>query len=181
MTFCCYCFKEAQRLENLQILCCHQSWQSKAEKLWRSDNGPRSKGKDKIRHIKYHSLKVIEAVGGVNMAVCNSFLSQLETYNESVGLIALRNTEQHRCLLFPVANFLGSSLILKIATFLNNPQLCQLADQETPTSTSTQLRQTMNEENDEIENYNDISSKSYYPKKLLLSFLLNSVAWKGFC
>ena len=92
------------------------------------------------------------------MAVCNSFLSQLETYNESIGLVARTNTEQHRCLLFPIANFLPSALILRISYLLNNPAICQLADQETPTSTSAQLRQTLDDD-EEAENYNDISSK----------------------
>ena len=103
--------------------------------------------------------KVIEAVGGVNMAVCNSFLSQLEVYDEAVGLVSKTNTAQHRCLLFPVSKFLSSALILKIASLLDNPSLCQLADEETPTSDSENLGATGNSpEDEESENYNDISS-----------------------
>ena len=95
------------------------------------------------------------------MAVCASFLSQLEVYNESVGLVAKTNTQQHRCLLFPITNFIGSSMIIKISTILNNPALCQLADEETPTSTSSNLGTMLVAGpvlDDEVEDYNDISS-----------------------
>ena len=104
---------------------------------------------------------MIEAIGGVNMAVCNSFQSQLEVYDESVGLLSKVNTQQHRCLLFPIANFISSSLILKISTLPNHPVLSQLADEETPTSTSQQLGVSADGvgEEDEYEDYNDISSK----------------------
>ena len=60
--------------------------------------------------------KVIDVIGGVNNAVCASFLSQLEVYDEDVGLVSKVNTQQHRCLLFPIADFLNSALILKIAS-----------------------------------------------------------------
>ena len=106
--------------------------------------------------------KVIDAVGGVNMAVCASFLSQLEVYDEDVGLVPKTNTQQHRCLLFPITNFMSSTLILRIAILLDNPNLCQLADEETPTSDSANLGVTRNVNvlNDlEAEDYNDISSK----------------------
>ena len=36
--------------------------------------------------------KVIEAVGGVSSAVCSSFLSQLEIYDEQVGIVSKTNT-----------------------------------------------------------------------------------------
>ena len=62
------------------------------------------------------------------MAVCASFLSQLEVYDESVGLVSRTNTQQHRAILFPIANFLSSNLILKISNLLNNPNLCLLAE-----------------------------------------------------
>ena len=108
-------------------------------------------------HVKY---KVIEAVGGVNMAVCNSFLSQLEVYDEAVGLVPRTNTAQHRCLLFPVSRFLSSALIIKIGSLLDNSSLCQLADEETPTADSENLGTTGNSPDDEeSEDYNDISSK----------------------
>ena len=60
--------------------------------------------------------KVIEAIGGVKSAVCASFLSQLETYDEQIGIVPRTNTQQHRGILFPIANFLPSALILKIST-----------------------------------------------------------------
>ena len=63
---------------------------------------------------------MVEAIGGVNNAVCASFLSQLEVYDEDVGLVARTNTAQHKCLLFPIANFMSSALILKIATGANH-------------------------------------------------------------
>ena len=108
------------------------------------------------------------------MAVCNSFLSQLEVYNDSIGLVSRTNTQQHRCILFPLANFLGSALIVKISALLNNPELCQLADEETPTSTSRNLA---NEDNDEEENYEDISSKGpiQYKAVLILKIHISSV------
>ena len=59
--------------------------------------------------------KVIEAVGGVDNTPCASFLSQLEVYDTQLGLISKTNTQQHRAMLFPISNFLSSSLILKIA------------------------------------------------------------------
>ena len=96
------------------------------------------------------------------MAVCASFLSQLEVYDADVGLVAKTNTQQHRCLLFPIAHFLSSTLILRISTLLDNPNLCQLADEETPTSDSAHLGATGNvqEVDEEVEDYNDISSKT---------------------
>ena len=60
--------------------------------------------------------KVIAAVGGVNNAVCASFLSQLEVFDEDIGLVPRVNTQTHKCILFPIADLLSSSLILKIAT-----------------------------------------------------------------
>ena len=50
--------------------------------------------------------KVNEAIGGVNNAVCASFLSELEVFDENVGIVAKTNTQQHRCLLFPFLLFL---------------------------------------------------------------------------
>ena len=94
------------------------------------------------------------------MAVCSSFLSQLEVYDEAVGLVSKTNTAHHRCLLFPVSRFLSSALILKIASMLNNSSLCQLADEETPTADSENLGTSGNSpEDDESEDYNDISSR----------------------
>ena len=60
--------------------------------------------------------KVIGAVGGVNGAVCASFLSQLEVFDEDMGLVPRVNTQTHKCMLFPIADLLSSSLILKIST-----------------------------------------------------------------
>lgn len=59
--------------------------------------------------------KVIDAVGGVDNTPCASFLSQLEIYDDQLGLISKTNTQQHRAILFPISNFFSSSLILKIA------------------------------------------------------------------
>ena len=97
------------------------------------------------------------------MAVCASFLSQLEVYDGEVGIVAKTNTQTHRCLLFPISNFLSSGLIMKISTLLDNPSLSQLADEETPTADSDHLHATglvqEGGEPDELEDYNDISSK----------------------
>ena len=73
------------------------------------------------------------------------------------------NTQQHRCLIFPIDNFLSSALIVKFSTLLDNPALSQLADEGTPTSDSARLGGT-NMNDDDNENYNDISNK-YIPKK----------------
>lgn len=59
--------------------------------------------------------KVIGAIGGVENTPCASFLSQLEVYDDQVGLISKTNTQQHRAILFPISNFFSSSLIMKIA------------------------------------------------------------------
>ena len=61
-------------------------------------------------------LQVVEAIGGVNNAVCASFLSQLEMYDPDVGIVSKVNTQQHKCILVPILGFLSSTLILKIAT-----------------------------------------------------------------
>jgi hypothetical protein len=57
-------------------------------------------------------------------------------------------------------NFLKPCLFL----VLENPNLCQLADEETPTSTSGNLgtsgNDVLGEEDEEAENYNDISSEN---------------------
>ena len=58
---------------------------------------------------------MIDAVGGVSGAVCASFLSELEVYEEDVGLVARTNTAQHKCVLFPIAGLFSSALILKIS------------------------------------------------------------------
>ena len=108
--------------------------------------------------------------------MCASFLSQLEIYEAEVGLVAKSNTQQHRCFLVPIASFLSSSMILKIAngsqindflkfyeflvSVMDNPNICQLADEETPTSTSSNLGTSGHGlQGDEVEDYNDISSK----------------------
>ena len=103
---------------------------------------------------------MIETAWGCNYEVCASFLSQLEVYDENVGLVAKKNTQQHRCLLFPIVKLLSSSMIIKVATLLDSPHLCQLADQETPTSTTENLATSdnMGFTDDESEDYNDISS-----------------------
>ena len=59
--------------------------------------------------------KVITAVGGVNNIPCASFLSQLEVYDEDIGLVSKQNTQSHRSVLFPIVGLLSSPLILKIA------------------------------------------------------------------
>ena len=48
------------------------------------------------------------------------------------------------------------------SSVLDNPHLCQLADEETPTSTSNNLG-TSNQvlEDEEAEDYNDISSEKF--------------------
>ena len=93
------------------------------------------------------------------MAVCASYLSRLEVYDEDV---TKTNMQQLQCSLFPIANFLSSGLILKISILLDNPNLCQLADEETPTSDSGHLHVSGHPQgvvDEEAEDYNDISSK----------------------
>ena len=70
---------------------------------------------NQLKDVNYLSdiIRVIEAVGGVPSAVCASFLSKLEVYDEDIGLVARTNTAQHKCVLFPIAGL--SALILKIS------------------------------------------------------------------
>ena len=67
-----------------------------------------------VNHLP-NIIQVIEAVGGVPSAVCASFLSQLEVYDEDIGLVARTNTAQHKCVLFPIAGLFSSPLIMKIS------------------------------------------------------------------
>ena len=59
---------------------------------------------NQLKDVNYLSdiIQVIEAVGGVPSAVCASFLSQLEVYDEDIGLVARTNTAQHKCVLFRI-------------------------------------------------------------------------------
>ena len=100
------------------------------------------------------------------MQNCSSFLSQLEVYDANIGLVSKTNTQQHRCILFPVLNFMSSTLILKISTLLDCPNLCQLADLETPTTNIGIPGQDAAIHDDESEDYNDISSMSLCFKKI---------------
>ena len=87
--------------------------------------------------------------------------NQLDVYDESVGLLSKVNTQQHQGILFSLANFISSSLIIKISNLLKHPVLSQLVDEETPTSTSQQLGVSADGvgEEDKYEDYNDILSK----------------------
>ena len=69
---------------------------------------------NQLKDVNYLS-DIIEAVGGVPSAVCATFLSQLEVYDEDIGLVARTNTAQHKCVLFPIAGLFSSALILKIS------------------------------------------------------------------
>ena len=72
---------------------------------------------NQLKDVNYLSdiIRVIEAVGGVPSAVCASFLSKLEVYDEDIGLVARTNNAKHKCVLFPIAGLFSSALILKIS------------------------------------------------------------------
>ena len=57
--------------------------------------------------------KVVEEAGGVPSATCNSFLSELEEYDEESGVLIGVNNQSARALLLPIAGLMDSSLILK--------------------------------------------------------------------
>ena len=89
-------------------------------------------------------------------------------YNENIGLVAKSNTQQHRCILFPIFNFLSSAMILKLAYIMDHPALSQLADVETPTTVGSNIEAPERALDDEVEDFNDISSN-----KICLSLGLN--------
>ena len=66
-------------------------------------------------------------------------------------------------------------MILKVANLLDYPDLCKLADEETPTATSAQLdRGQQNVNDDEEEDLNDISSIYKFVKNNSISFALSA-------
>ena len=56
--------------------------------------------------------QVAEEAGGVRSATCNSFLSELEEYDEEVGLMLGINNQSAKALLLPIDVLMDSSLIM---------------------------------------------------------------------
>ena len=119
------------------------------------------------------SMDIIQRVapeaGLVPRANCSAFLSRTEEFDEEVGLVRDVQT-QAEAILFPAADM--NSTLLKLASkLLNADELASLADQETPTAMSAtqfDLNSTMGEnrllrdqgvDDEELEDYNDLSSK----------------------
>ena len=119
------------------------------------------------------SIEIIQRVapeaGLVPRANCAAFLSKTEEYDEEVGLVRDVQT-QAEAILFPAAD-MNSTLLKLVSKLLNAEELASLADQETPTAMSAtqfDLNSTMGEnrllrdkgvDDEELEDYNDISSK----------------------
>ena len=119
------------------------------------------------------SMDIIQRVapeaGIVPRANCAAFLSRTEEYDEEVGLVRDIQT-QAEAILFP-ASGMNSSLLKKAADLLLADELISLSDQETPTAMSAtqfNLNSTMGGnrllrdqgiDSEELEDYNDVSSK----------------------
>ena len=58
-------------------------------------------------------MKVASEAGGVPVACCNSFLSELEEYDEEQGVILGVNTQTAKALLLPITGIMDSNLILQ--------------------------------------------------------------------
>ena len=102
-------------------------------------------------------------------ANCAAFLSRPEEYEEDIGLV--RDVQcQAEAILFP-ASELNSSLLKLAENLLASEELIALADQDTPTAMSAtqfNMNDTLGGNNllreqgfdtDELEDYNDVSSK----------------------
>ena len=119
------------------------------------------------------SMEIIQRVapeaGVVPRANCAAFLSRTEEYEEDIGLV--RDVQcQAEAILFP-ASELNSSLLKLAGNLLASEELLALADQDTPTAMSAtqfNMNDTLGGNNllreqgfdtDELEDYNDVSSK----------------------
>ena len=119
--------------------------------------------------------RVAPEAGLVPRANCAAFLSRTEEYDEEVGLVRDVQT-QAEAILFPASD-MNSSLLKLAGSLLNAEELVTLADQETPTAMSAtqfNLNSTMGEnrllreqgvDSEELENYNDVSSKCFKFKR----------------
>ena len=118
-------------------------------------------------------MELIQRVAGeagiVPRANCSAFLSRTEEYDEEAGLTRDRQC-QAESLLFPALD-MCSSLKKEFAELLLAEDLESIADRDTPTALSAthfNINDTMGENNllrgqgvdtDELEDYNDVSSK----------------------
>ena len=119
------------------------------------------------------SMEIIQRVspeaGVVPRANCAAFLSRTEEYDEEIGL--MRDVQcQAEAILFP-ASELNSSLLKLAGNLLKSEELLSLADQDTPTALSAthfnvndtiggnNLLREQGFDTDELEDYDDVSSK----------------------
>ena len=51
-------------------------------------------------------------VGGVSLSTCTAFLSDLEDWNEDVGVVYGSNNQAAKAILFPIVGLINSSVIL---------------------------------------------------------------------
>ena len=57
-------------------------------------------------------LKVVTEVGGVSSSTCTAFLSDLEDWNEDVGVVYGSNNQAAKAILFPFVGLINISGIL---------------------------------------------------------------------
>ena len=57
--------------------------------------------------------QVVNEVGGVSSAACTAFLSELEEWNEEIGVVYGTNNQPSRAVLFPIHGLINSSAVLQ--------------------------------------------------------------------
>ena len=57
--------------------------------------------------------QVVHEVGGVSSAACTAFLSELEEWNEEIGVVYGTNNQPSRAVLFPIHGLINSSAVLQ--------------------------------------------------------------------
>ena len=127
--------------------------------------------------------RVAPEAGVVPRANCSAFLSRTEEYEEEIGLV--RDVQcQAEAILFP-ASELNSSLLTLAGNLLKSEELITLADHDTPTAVSAthfnvndtlggnNLLREQGCDNDELEDYNDVSSKCKIVRKMASKKLYN--------
>ena len=57
--------------------------------------------------------QVVYEVGGVPSAACTAFLSELEEWDEEIGVVYGTNNQPSRAVLFPIHGLINSSAVLQ--------------------------------------------------------------------
>ena len=58
--------------------------------------------------------QVVHEVGGVPSAACTAFLSELEEWDEEIGVVYGTNNQPSRAILFPIHGLINSSAVLHL-------------------------------------------------------------------